>query len=322
MSEVSDMYYLGIDGGGTKTKAILTDHLGNIIGEGLSGPSSIRTVDNNTSKSNILESIEKAIGELEITITCVFAGLGDIESDEDKSIVKTIIKESEYITDSTKIQVESDVFNALYGGLGDLEEGLSVIIGTGSVAFGIKGNTTNRVGGYSFKEGDPGSSFYLGRLCLWHVSKVLDGRRKVTPFGEELLNLLDITTRVSYVDILDDYYLDRTKTAQLAKLVTKFSEQNDQYALLILQEGIEGIVEIIDTCSNNLSLQEKNVAVIGSLGNYPVYFDKLQDKLYTLDKAYKVFKRILDPSLGAVIGAMKLDGRSISKEIIEKFKKY
>ncbi len=316
------MFYLGVDGGGTKTKVILTDKRGTIIGEGLSGPSSIRTVSNEVSKENILEAITAAIGDHDVIITSVFAGLGDIESDQDKLMVKDFIKESIYVSDTTKIQVESDIFNALYGGLGNLSEGLSVIIGTGSVAFGVKQGLTNRVGGYSFKEGDPGSSYYLGRLCLWHISKVLDGRREETSFGKELFKTLNVSNRVSYVERLDEYYTNRTKTAQLAKLVTKYAEKQDKYALEILHKGVQGIVEIIHTCAKNLELEHKNVAVIGSLGNYPIYFDELQDELYKLDNGYKVFKSILDPSLGAVIGAMKLDNLEIKKETIDTFRKY
>lgn len=314
------MFYIGIDGGGTKTKAVLIDSEGNVLGVGNSGPSSIRTVSNQVSKQNILEAIKQCIGDKNITITAVFAGLGDIESRQDKELVQSFLEDSPLLSNTSKIQVESDVYNALYGGLGILNEGVSVIIGTGSVAFGVKDNKTNRVGGYSFKEGDPGSSFDLGRMCLWHVSKILDGRKKRTAFGEALLDVLKISTRVSYVEMLDEYYLDRTKTAQLARLVTTYAELHDEYALEILNEGVKGIVEIIDTCSNNLDLSNKNVAIIGSLGNYPTYFLELKRQLEAIDENYNVFPSLYDPCVGAVIGALKLDEKNKTTKVLNRLK--
>ena len=315
------MYYLGIDGGGTKTKAILSTVLGEIIGIGYGGPSSIRTVSNEETKESIYLAIEEALNGKNRPLTSVFAGLGDIESSEDKKLVEDIIKDMEFISDSTLVEVESDIYSALYAGLGNLNEGVSVIVGTGSVAFGKNGELTKRVGGYSYKEGDPGSSFFLGRLCLWHVSKILDGRRKKTSFGSELMELLNVTDRLSYVEMLDEYYLNRTKTAQLAKLVTTFATIGDVYAIEIMNEGIKGIVDIIDTCTNQLKLKEKNVAIIGSLGNYPLYFKRIEEELHKIDSKYTIFKSLLDPSLGAVIGAISNDGISVTDKLITKLGK-
>ena len=315
------MYYLGIDGGGTKTKAIVSTEQGLIIGIGYGGPSSIRSVSNEDTKDSIYIAIEEAMNGKRLPLTSVFVGLGDIESLEDEKLVEGIIRDIEYISDSTLVKVESDIYSALYAGLGILKEGVSVIIGTGSVAFGKKDKLTNRVGGYSYKEGDPGSSFFLGRLCLWHVSKMLDCRRNITSFGNELMELLNVSDRVSYVEVLDEYYLNRTKTAQLAKLVTTYAACGDEYALEIMNEGVKGIVEIIDTCSNQLELEEKNIAVIGSLGNHSLYMQRITEELHNIDPKYNVFKTLLDPSLGAVIGALHNDGISITEYVIDTLKR-
>jgi N-acetylglucosamine kinase-like BadF-type ATPase len=306
------MFYLGIDGGGTKTKAILTNEFGEILGIGYGGPSSIRTVSNEITRRSILDACQEALGDRKFPLRSVFAGLGDIESLKDKELVQSIINDMEFISDSTLIKVESDVYNALYAGLGNYKEGVSVIIGTGSVAFGIKDGLTKRVGGYSFKEGDPGSSFYLGRLCLWHISKVLDGRRSITSFGNELLNILGVTSRISYVEMLDDYYNDRTKTAQLAKVVTSFASVGDKYAIEIMNDGV---------CAKQLKLSNKYVAIIGSLGKSPLYFERINEELTKIDPKYILFESILDPSLGALIGALKNDNVQITENVIDTLKR-
>ena len=55
------MYYVGIDGGGTKTSACLLDEQGKLLGVGYSGPSSIDTVTYEVTISNINEAISKAV---------------------------------------------------------------------------------------------------------------------------------------------------------------------------------------------------------------------------------------------------------------------
>ncbi len=320
------MYLLGIDGGGTKTKALLADTHGNILGVGVGGPSSIRTVDNNTTFENINIAINQAIrnsGLDNVIIDRVFAGLGDIESEGDQFLVESLIRAVKAVTNKAEVSVYSDAFSALYGGLGQLDEGVSIIVGTGSVAMGINGkNETARVGGYSYKEGDPGSAFYLGRLSIIYLSKLLDGRRGISPFGSELKEVLNVDSRVSYVEMLDEYHLNRTRTAQLAKIVTKHASHGDPGALEIVKKGIEGLVEMVDTATKKLQIKMKNVAVIGSLGLSEFYFNEFNKALQVIDKEYNLFPSILDPACGSVIGAIKESGLEITQEIVENLKRY
>lgn len=312
------MYFLGIDGGGTKTKIVLMDEYGKLLGSGVAGPSSIRSVTNDVTKQSFSDALKETLKDVgNIVVTSVFAGLGDIESEEDSNLVASMIKEFDCVNDNTVITVKSDVYNALYGGLGSLSEGVSVILGTGSVAMGIDSNmNTSRVGGYSYKEGDPGSSYYIGKLVLSYVAKVLDSRKKESDFSKELFEILNITTRLSYVEMLDIYHEDRTKTAGLARLVTKHASLGCLDALEILNNSVDGASELIDTCVNNLGLSELNVAIIGGLGNSKLYFELLSSKLHSIDSNYSVFPNVLDPSLGSYIGALKAVGASVDEKLI------
>lgn len=316
------MIFMGIDGGGTKTRVVIANELGDILGIGLSGPSSLRTVTLDIMINSFNEAIDFALKGLEISyIDAIFVGLGDIESDSDRDIIKNIIKDFDICSKKTLITIESDAYNALYGGLADLNEGVSVIVGTGSVALGInKNKEIKRVGGYSYKEGDPGSSFDLGKKCITHASKVLDGRRSESDFSSELLKVLNVTNRISFVNMVDEYHNDRSKTAQLAKLVTKHAQNNsDAYDILV--EGVIGVVELVNTAVIGLEIKEKNIAVIGSLGNCKEYFSLLEEMLHNLDEDYTVFKNILDPSIGAIIGGYRSMNIQIDKNMIEKLKK-
>lgn len=69
------MYLLGIDGGGTKTRVVLINERGDLLGLGLSGASSIKTVNNETTKKSLLQAYEEAVKGLKIDkLDAVFAG--------------------------------------------------------------------------------------------------------------------------------------------------------------------------------------------------------------------------------------------------------
>lgn len=317
------MIFVGIDGGGTKTKIVVGTETGEIIWVGNGGPSSLRTVDLETMLVSLEEATKHATKDINIdSADVIFAGLGDVESKSDKLKVEQVIRKLSICKDNTKVIVKSDIYNAQYCGLADYQEGVGVIIGTGSVAFGVnREGLSKRVGGYSYKEGDPGSSYDLGKQCFTYLAKVLDGRRENSNFSKELKQFLKVTDRISYVNMLDEYHTKRTQTAQLAKLVTKHSS-SDKDAYNILNNGVLGIVEIIDTAMVSLDIKEKNVAVIGSLGNSKEYFTLLNVELGKIDKSYNVFKHSLDPVIGALIGAYKSYDIQITRSLISVLKNY
>ena len=65
--------------------------------------------------------------------------------------------------------------NAYYACLGE-EDGIVCIMGTGAVAYGVKNGISHRCSGYGYQEGDPGSSYDLGRHALKYYAKVVDKR--------------------------------------------------------------------------------------------------------------------------------------------------
>ncbi|MDD4388741.1 MAG: hypothetical protein PHV87_05990, partial [Bacilli bacterium] len=91
-------YYLGIDGGGTKTKVCIIDENENIIGISQAGPSSIDTVTNEKTYQNFLEPNNQIINsQPNIQINKVFAGIGGIVTAEDEKLVEVIIHKLPFI---------------------------------------------------------------------------------------------------------------------------------------------------------------------------------------------------------------------------------
>src|SRR5260370_19571316 len=60
-------YYLGVDGGGSKTAALVSDENGESLGEGLAGPSNHLRVGIETASRNVERAVNKALVAADVT---------------------------------------------------------------------------------------------------------------------------------------------------------------------------------------------------------------------------------------------------------------
>lgn len=303
------MYYIGIDGGGTKTKAIIIDELKNIIATGISGPSSVDTVTLEETKNNIEEAISKALVQTDIiNFSCeaLFAGLGGITGVDVEEEVELTLKNLKYVDKNTKIKVKSDVYNALAGGLNN-QDGIIIIIGTGSVAFGKNNNIYHRSGGYSPYEGDAGSAYDLGINLLKKLARAIDNRISYTKMLKEVSEELNINTFEKLANYFNKYGANRTHIASLAKYVTKYANLNDLNAIDIIDYATDELALMVKAVDDKLNLKTHKLAIIGSLGNAEGYFkDSFIKKIKQINNNFEIFESLSDPSYGSALKAYEL----------------
>ena len=231
---------LGIDGGGTKTTFILTDLDGNLISSATLGPSSIDTVENEVTYETLSNGVKEVTSKLnDFEIVSVFAGLGGIISEDDINLVVNMLKNINLLKNA-KVAANSDIYNAYKAGLIN-DFGIAIIIGTGIVAFTVDKETSSpiRVGGYTYKEGDYGSSFDVGNRALRLISKVFDCRVESSPLIEEIMNKYNITSFNDVKLLLERLYDERTEVASLARLVTKYADFGDKHAIKIIDDATD-----------------------------------------------------------------------------------
>lgn len=290
-------YYLGIDGGGSKTAFIIIDANKNIVYKKEAGPSSIDTVPLSVVKEVFIEGTK----DFQYKVDGVFAGIGGICNDIQVNTVKEIIKTLPICKDNCKIDAGNDVINALYGGLGG-KDGIIIIAGTGSVCFGKNKDKYARAGGYCYQEGDAGSSYDLGRKALQHLARVLDGRYEYTPFAEDLIkatNCNDYSSLANYI-----INANRTQIASLSKIVTK--NQEDKYANKIIINAVDEMLLMIKAVFNKLAFNEEITyfSIIGSLGNADTLYKKyLLEQLPTISSSLKYIDKVYDASFGSSLKA-------------------
>jgi N-acetylglucosamine kinase-like BadF-type ATPase len=315
------MYVIGIDGGGTKTKACLMDEGGNILGIGISGPSSIDTVSLEVSIENIRQAILESFGTMEYTLEGAYAGLGGIVTKQDSLKVSTELSKLDFFQKDAPILSENDTRTALAGGLAT-REGIAIIIGTGSVAFGRNEKGEEWLsGGFGYKEGDAGSSYDLGRQCLKYLARAVDGRIEITPFITSLNDTLKTDMdRAKLFDKINELWHDRTTTAGLAPFVTTYANKGDTHALEIVDKATSELSMLIEAIYKKVSFKAPQVAIIGSLGNAKgVFNESFIQKVKSIDQSISVIPQKLDPAVGAALQALKLKDIKITEEMVERY---
>lgn len=297
-------YYLGIDGGGTKTKAVIIDHNENLLFENTSGPSSIDTVDSKTTYENIYKAILPFIKKHDkVKFKGVFIGLGGIVFDEDCDFVETLVSQLPQVDEETFIVARNDMYNALYSA-DNFDQGMTLICGTGMVAFGKKGSQTHKASGWGYLEGELGSSYHLGREAIRHCIRAYDKRLKLTDFAKDIASEIHLEKATDIIKITNEYHDQRTKTAALAPIVTKHANQDNPYAIEICNKAISEITLAIKAVYKTLNFDKIHLVIVGSLGHAKGYFtNKLNQSIKSISSDINIIKPVLDPALAAAKAA-------------------
>lgn len=295
-------YFLGIDGGGTKTKVCIIDETLTLIAYGSAGPSSIDTVSNDVTVSNIQSAIDQALlAHPKITrFVSVFGGLGGIVTENDKHHVQTLLRSLSQVSDDTTIRIENDVINALASADRGLE-GIVLISGTGMNCFGIDSHqSTYKAGGWGFKEGDAGSGYDLGYHAIKSMIRSFDGRYPMTEFSKAIASAVGLKQAEDIIGVMDRLWGDRTTIASLAPLVTKAANDGDLLAQKIIDDATDELALAVKTVYEHLIFVQPFVCVVGSLGNSEGYFKtQLQKKIKTINPEIELVAPKEDPAFAA-----------------------
>jgi len=172
-------YYLGIDGGGTKTRCLLADETA-VLAKAMTGGSNIVRLGETQAREALHAAIRQACANAKISpgqIRAVCIGAAGAARPEIavkiRSILAEVIPEITPEIARTNIEVVGDTEIALEAAFG-AGPGVIAIAGTGSIAYGrdASGNTA-RAGGWGFAISDEGSGHWIGRRA---ISAILNAR--------------------------------------------------------------------------------------------------------------------------------------------------
>jgi N-acetylglucosamine kinase-like BadF-type ATPase len=301
---------MGIDGGGTKTVALLADESGDVLMEEVGGPTNFQVIGLDAASKNLIHLIRmccKNAGYPANMIAVFVMGLAGAgrASDQDRFADSLMKLARSRRMKLNKVVVESDARIALEGALRGAP-GIVMIGGTGSIAYGknIDG-TIHRVGGWGRVLGDEGGGYYLGQEAILAVLRQYDGRGESTMLTE----LIATKHKLENVEaIIAAVYSDGFDIASLAPDAIEAARLGDRVAEKILQRGAGEIEEHIRVMSSKLNSTQKihTVLVGGLLSGDNLYAKMIRDKISGSLPNVQIQPAITSPGYGAVIMALSI----------------
>ncbi|AOJ23498.1 BadF/BadG/BcrA/BcrD ATPase family protein [Burkholderia seminalis] len=250
------LFAIGIDGGGTGTRAVLADRHGRELAQGRGGPSGLGL------------GIERAWASIGAACADAFtqAGLAFDWSQCALGCGLAGVNNAAWLAAFRAqaplgaLAIESDAYTTVVGAHGGAP-GLIVALGTGSIAAALDAGGACRIaGGFGFPSGDEASGAWLGVRALAYAQQALDGRVPRDAFADALLAETGAQDR----DALVQWSCDANQTiyARLAPVV--FTHRTHPVAGALIAQAGDEIGKMIDALDPQHALP---VALCGGLAD-------------------------------------------------------
>jgi N-acetylglucosamine kinase-like BadF-type ATPase len=304
---------LAVDGGGTKTLAVVADLQGKVLGRGLGPGSNPYTVGFPLFAEAVTDAVQSALrpvlgpeaadigGNGRIAAACF--GMAGVDSPEDEAAVSAWVRQQEV---APSFLVVNDVELILAGGTPD-GWGVALISGTGSNCLGrARDGRTARVGGWGTILGDEGSGYRLSLGALRLAARAYDGRGDAKALLAAALrqwSLPDIPALMRFVHAPSTAPGD---IAILAPVVLELAAQGDAPARAIVDAATEDLASHVRTAMRRLGLDRPPLALGGGL-----FSGRMREALSErLSAEVGPVAYVADPVLGAVTIARRLASSS------------
>jgi N-acetylglucosamine kinase-like BadF-type ATPase len=250
-------YFLGFDGGGTKTEGILADQQGCVIARALAGPSNpLRTGYARAwfalSEVGYLLLAKANIHAEHVRAVC--AGLGGAGR---HGVVGRVSAFLEGSYPNATVRVTTDLEIAVEAAFGSAE-GIILLAGTGSAAFGRDfAGRTARAGGLGPWVSDEGGAFDIGRQAVRAVTLAAEHRGPATALSGRLFQM----HRSSRWDALAEQISKNPDDVfpRTFPLVAELADKGDSVSRQILTGAAASLAGLAAAVAGELGWEERDV---------------------------------------------------------------
>lgn len=291
--------FIGVDGGGSKTRVVCQTLLGEEIGCAQAGPSNIRT-DVDGAYQSVIDGINSALSGAGLAMGDdryrYHIGLGlagtEVSLCQDVFLAKLTQFESSVLA--------SDAYVACLGAHAG-KSGAVIIAGTGVVGYQIDRGVVSRVAGWGFPHADEGGGAWLGLEAIRATFQWIDGRRSVSPLFESVFEFFDNDAQAMST------WANQAKPkdfAELAPYVMLHLGKEEPFATQLIQQAAQYINAVGEALlGHQTSKKPLPLCLMGGVAPFLEPF--LNEKL---------LKRIVKPKQSATQGAILM----IRKYILDK----
>lgn len=244
-------YLLGIDGGGTKTEFLITDLNENEIKRICLGTSNPVNTGIRNTKDILFQGISEICKDIDFSEISVFAGLAGSGADDIKAEIHSFLGGFGFGAFSNGSDTDSAVAVSLKG-----KNGVSVIMGTGIIAFSCSKGEKHRIGGRGYMIDKGGSGFCFGSDALNSAFEFIDGRggsKLILEFVEKQLG------KKAESAVSEIYAGGATFVASFAPVIFEAYKAGDADAKRILERNAYEAAKLITSARKHIEKTDKTV---------------------------------------------------------------
>ena len=255
---------VGVDGGGSATRVLVTDELGRELASSTGPASAVRPGMASESADIIAATVNAALasaGMSHVRPRAICAGVAGTGREPDRDALARELIDRD-VADETDVQTDAAI--ALADAFGD-GGGVVLVAGTGSMAFG-RGPTgrSMRAGGWGPAIGDEGSGAWIGRRALGIAAASVDGREPETALVGALLTACEVADASGFIG-----WAAHATPADYSRLVSAVAEtaaQGDLRANSLITLAVEDLVLHVRALARELYGDERAAVPVALAG--------------------------------------------------------
>ena len=313
-------YYLGIDGGGSKTTCAVGDE-SSLLGTVKAGPSNITRVGETCAGEALRQAIRGACAAAQIDPRQVLRACIGVAGAGRKEIASAVRNIAAEII-SGEIEVVGDMQIALAAAFG-AGPGVIVIAGTGSIAYGRDAlGRSARAGGWGFAISDEGSAHWIGRAAVTALLREIDvvevrmkegiDRSDEAQAKAEALPLFRQIKAAWDLHSLDDFVRNVNSNPDFAKLfppILAAADGADALAQRVLAQAGRELAQLAEMVIRRLFAEDIVVVPLAMAGGVFRHSSKVREvfrhELGMFESRIDVNPQVVEPVAGALQMARK-----------------
>lgn len=311
-------YLLGVDGGASKTHALVLSESGQVVGFGSGGPCNHQVSGMASVANSLRQAVGEALREAELQQSQVDVGcfcLAGADLPEDFARLQDGVEKLKL---SRVTLIENDTKAALRAGL-TRSWGVAVICGTGFNAMGRAPDGRDaRLPSLGAISGDWGGGSALSEEIIRAVMRAWDGRGEPTLLSRLVLDELNVDSEEVLLVKLYHNEIDQHLLLNLVPLLFDAATERDKVAAdLVIRMGIEAGVTA-NVLIRRLSLEAEDVEVVlgGSVfkGRGPLLVDTVTQVVHRETPGARIVRLRREPVFGAALLALEAAGAGVTEE--------
>ena len=254
--------FIGVDGGGTSTRAVVVDREGHELGRAVAGGAVATSHDPSAAARAVSRAVRDAaeVAGVQLPAAVLWAGLAGAGPKEAREgVTKAILR----LRLADQVHVGTDVEAAFHDAFPQ-GPGMLLIAGTGSIAWVRSSDgVTHRVGGWGQHIGDEGSGFALGIAGLRLVTHAADGRAEETRLSSALVDACGVATAEELIAWVAS--AEKGDVAALAPVVVAAADAGDAGAEAVVARAVDALVAHVRASAALLGEERPAVVLWGGL---------------------------------------------------------